>query len=342
MSDKRTVILGIESSCDDTAAAVVVNGREILSSVAASQIDIHKKYGGVVPEIASRCHIEAIDAVVSEAIEKANIKKEDIDAIAVTAAPGLIGSLLVGVSYAKGLSYALNKPIVPVHHIRSHIASNYPARADLKPPFISLIASGGHSHIVLVKSYTEFEIVGRTRDDAAGECFDKTARVLGFPYPGGVYIDEAAKQGNDKAYDFPKCKIEGSDLDFSFSGLKTAVINTVHKINQKGEEVPINDIAACVQSSISKVLTEHLCLAAKKYGYDTIALAGGVAANSGLREAAQKMCDKHGFTLYLPPKSLCGDNGVMVASQGYYEFMSGVRGDLSLNACATMEISDSF
>lgn len=342
MSEKRTVILGIESSCDDTAAAVVVNGREILSSVAASQIDIHKKYGGVVPEIASRCHIEAIDAVVGEAIEKANIKKEEIDAIAVTAAPGLIGSLLVGVSYAKGLSYALDKPIVPVHHIRSHVASNYPANLELRPPFISLIASGGHSHIVLVKSYTEFEVVGRTRDDAAGECFDKTARVLGFPYPGGVYIDEASKNGNEKAFEFPKCKIEGSDLDFSFSGLKTAVINTVHKLNQQNKEVPINDIAACVQSSISNVLTEHLCIAAKKYGYNTVALAGGVAANSGLREAAMKMCEKNGFTLFLPPKSLCGDNGVMVASQGYYEFTAGVRGDLSLNACATMEISDSF
>lgn len=342
MIGTKTLILGIESSCDDTAAAVVADGREILSSSASSQIDIHKKYGGVVPEIASRCHTESIDAVVKEALSKANVTLADIDAIAVTAAPGLIGSLLVGVSYAKGLSYVSNKPIVPVHHIRSHIASNYPAHKDLEPPFIALVASGGHSHIVLVKSYTEFEVIGRTRDDAAGECFDKTARVLGYPYPGGVYIDKAAKNGDPHAFEFPKCRIDGAPFDFSFSGLKTAVINTVHRLEQKGEAVPKEDIAACVQYTISNVLTEHLALAAEEYGYTKITVAGGVAANSGLRDAVAKMCAAKNYDLFLPPKELCGDNGVMVACQGYYEYMAGVRGGLDLNAAATMEISRNF
>ena len=339
---EEALILGIESSCDDTAAAVVKNGREIISSAASSQIDIHIKYGGVVPEIASRRHVEMIDIIVTEALKKAGLTVYDIDAVAVTAAPGLIGSLLVGLSYAKGLAYAANKPIVPVHHIRSHIASNYPSHPDLKPPFLALVASGGHSHIIEVKSYTDFRVLGRTRDDAAGECFDKTARVLGFPYPGGIYIDRAAQSGDKDAFDFPKCRVDGSPLDFSFSGLKTAVINTVHNLVQRGEDIPVNDIASCVQYNIASVLTGHLELAAKEYGYDTIVVAGGVAANSGLRSAAEKMCQKNGFKLYLPPKVLCGDNGVMVASQGYYEYIAGVRGGLDLNAAATMDISESF
>lgn len=342
MSQKQTLILGIESSCDDTAAAVVANGRTILSSAAASQIEIHQKYGGVVPEIASRCHAESIDPVVSEALEKAGVTLADIDAIAVTAAPGLVGSLLVGVSYAKGLSYASDKPLVPVHHIRSHIASVYPAHPDLEPPFLALVASGGHSHIIEVKSYTEFRVLGRTRDDAAGECFDKTARVLGFPYPGGVYMDKAAKRGDPTAFVFPKCRVEGSELDFSFSGLKTAVINTVHNLEQKGETVPINDIAACVQATIAGVLTDHLALAAEAYRHNKILLAGGVAANSGLRDTVAKMCAQKGYDLYLPPKNLCGDNGVMVAVQGYYEYIAGVRAGLDLNASPTMDIAASF
>lgn len=336
------LILGIESSCDDTAAAVVKNGRTVLSNTAASQIDIHKEYGGVVPEIASRCHIEAIEPVVNEALKKANVTLSEITAIAVTAAPGLIGSLLIGVSYAKGLAYASHKPLVPVHHIRSHIASVYPSHPDLEPPFLALVASGGHSHIIEVTDYTHFRVLGRTRDDAAGECFDKIARVLHFPYPGGVYLDNASHGGNKTAFAFPRCRVEGSDLDFSFSGLKTAVINTVHTMEQKGEAVPVNDLAACVQHTIASVLTEHLSLAAERFGHDKIVIAGGVSANSGLRDAAAKACAERGYSLFLPPKNLCGDNGVMVASQGYYEFLSGVRADLTLNAAPTMDISESF
>ncbi len=342
MTDGKILILGIESSCDDTAAAVVADGREILSSAASSQTELHEKYGGVVPEIASRRHAETIDAVVKDALDKAGKDISQLDAIAVTAAPGLIGSLLVGVSYAKGMAYVSGKPLVPVHHIRSHIASNYPAHPDLEPPFLCLVASGGHSHIVLVKGYTDFEVIGRTRDDAAGECFDKTARVLGYPYPGGIYIDRAASRGNPHAFEFPKCRIEGAPLDFSFSGLKTAVINTVHRLKQAGSPIPAEDIAACVQHTIADTLTSHLETAAEMCGCVKIAIAGGVAANSGLRQYAGKMCEKHGYRLFLPPVSLCGDNGAMVASQGFYEFEAGVRAGLDLNARATMEISDAF
>lgn len=342
MTDGKTLILGIESSCDDTAAAVVADGREILSSAASSQTELHEKYGGVVPEIASRRHAETIDAVVKDALDKAGKDISQLDAIAVTVAPGLIGSLLVGVSYAKGMAYVSGKPLVPVHHIRSHIASNYPAHPDLEPPFLCLVASGGHSHIVLVKGYTDFEVIGRTRDDAAGECFDKTARVLGYPYPGGIYIDRAASRGNPHAFEFPKCRIEGAPLDFSFSGLKTAVINTVHRLKQSGSPIPAEDIAACVQHTIADTLTSHLETAAEMCGCVKIAIAGGVAANSGLRQYAGKMCEKHGYRLFLPPVSLCGDNGAMVASQGFYEFEAGVRAGLDLNARATMEISDAF
>lgn len=340
--DEHTLILGIESSCDDTAAAVVENGRTVLSSAAASQIDVHARYGGVVPEIASRCHAEAIDPVVSDALTKAGITVADLTAVAVTAAPGLIGSLLVGVNYAKGLAYASGKPLIPVHHLRSHIASVYPSHPDLAPPFLALVASGGHSHIVEVTGYTQFRVLGRTRDDAAGECFDKTARVLGFPYPGGVYLDEAAHGGDPTAFVFPKCHVDGSELDFSFSGLKTAVINTVHKLEQRGETVPVNDFAASVQATIANVLTEHLARAAELTGHKKIVLAGGVSANSGLRDAAAKMCAKNGYDLYLPPKALCGDNGVMVAAQGYYEYTAGVRADLTLNASPTMDIAADF
>lgn len=342
MSQKSTLILGIESSCDDTAAALVADGRVVLSSAAASQIAVHQAYGGVVPEIASRCHAEAIDPVVSEALRKADVTLREVDAIAVTAAPGLVGSLLVGVSYAKGLAYASGKPLVPVHHIRSHIASVYPTHPDLTPPFLALVVSGGHSHIIEVSDYTSFRVLARTRDDAAGECFDKTARVLGFPYPGGVYLDKASKDGDPTAFSFPKCRVEGSDLDFSFSGLKTAVINTVHTMEQKGQPIPTAHLAASVQATIAGVLTDHLLLAAKKYGYRKIVLAGGVAANSGLRDRVARQCAKEGYDLYLPEKQLCGDNGVMVASQGYYEYRSGVRAGLDLNAAPTMDIADSF
>ncbi len=331
-------ILAIESSCDETAAAVVEDGRRILSSVVATQIDIHKLYGGVVPEIASRQHIEAISTVVENALTEAKLKLSQIDAIAVTAAPGLIGALLVGVNFAKGLAFSSGVPLVPVHHIRGHIASNYLAYPDLEPPFLALVVSGGHSNIIKVDGYTDFTVLGRTRDDAAGECFDKAARVMGFPYPGGKYIDEAAKKGDAKAFNFPKTKFADAPYDFSFSGLKTAVINTCHGFKQKGEELPVNDIAASLQKAICDVLTDKLILAASETGINKIVLAGGVSANDGLRENVTAACKKDGYELYLPPKNLCGDNAVMIASQGYYEHMAGVTADMSLNASATAAI----
>ncbi len=331
-------ILAIESSCDETAAAVVEDGRRVLSSVVATQIDIHKLYGGVVPEIASRQHIEAITTVVENSLAKAKLSLDEIDAVAVTAAPGLIGALLVGVNFAKGLVFGMGKPLIPVHHIRGHIASNYVAYPDLKPPFLALVVSGGHSNIIKVNDYLDFEILGKTRDDAAGECFDKAARVMGFPYPGGKYIDEAAKKGNAKAFYFPKTKFADSPYDFSFSGLKTAVINTCHGFNQRGEELPVNDIAASLQRTICETLTEKLMQAVKETGIKKIVLAGGVTANDGLRQSVTEGAEKYGCELYLPPKSLCGDNAVMIGAQAYYEFLHGKTYDMSLNASATASI----
>lgn len=328
-------ILAIESSCDETAAAVIRDGREIVSSVVATQIEEHRLYGGVVPEIASRRHCESIVGVVTEALEKAGLAAKDVDAIAVTFAPGLIGALLVGVNFAKGLAYSLGKPLVPVHHIRGHIAANYLAHKELEPPYMCLVASGGHSHIVRVNGYTEFETVGRTVDDAAGEAFDKAARAMGFPYPGGVYVDKASKLGDPSKYRLPKPKTQ-NPYDFSFSGLKTAVINLIHNANQKGEEIDVNSLAACFQSTVSGILTEKFIAAAEEYGYKKIALAGGVAANSGLRETLSAAAEKRGMSLYIPPISLCGDNAAMIGCQGYYEFLAGNIGGESLNAAATM------
>lgn len=328
-------ILSIESSCDETAAAVIRDGREIVSSVVATQIEEHRLYGGVVPEIASRRHCESIVGVVNEALEKADLSAEDVDAVAVTFAPGLIGALLVGVNFAKGLAYSLDKPLIPVHHIRGHIAANYLAHPELEPPYMCLVASGGHSHIVRVNSYTEFETVGRTVDDAAGEAFDKAARAMRFPYPGGVFIDKASKLGDPTKYRLPKPRTQ-NPYDFSFSGLKTAVINLIHNANQKGEEIDVNSLAACFQSTVSEILTEKFISAAEEYGYKKIALAGGVAANSGLRETLSAAAEKRGMTLYVPPLSLCGDNAAMIGCQGYYEFIAGNIGDESLNAVATM------
>lgn len=328
-------ILSIESSCDETAAAVIRDGREIVSSVVATQIEEHRLYGGVVPEIASRRHCESIVGVVTEALEKAGLAAKDVDAIAVTFAPGLIGALLVGVNFAKGLAYSLGKPLVPVHHIRGHIAANYLAHKELEPPYMCLVASGGHSHIVCVNGYTEFETVGRTVDDAAGEAFDKAARAMGFPYPGGVYVDKASKLGDPSKYRLPKPKTQ-NPYDFSFSGLKTAVINLIHNANQKGEEIDVNSLAACFQSTVSGILTEKFIAAAEEYGYKKIALAGGVAANSGLRETLSAAAEKRGISLYIPPISLCGDNAAMIGCQGYYEFLAGNIGGESLNAAATM------
>lgn len=332
------LILGIESSCDETAAAVVKNGTEILSNVINTQIDIHKIYGGVVPEIASRKHIESIDAVVDEALNSAGVKFSDIDAIAVTYGPGLVGALLVGVSFAKGLSYALKKPLVPVHHIRGHIMANFLAHKNLKPPFVSLVASGGHSHIVLVKSYTDFEILGRTRDDAAGEAFDKIARVIGLGYPGGPLIDKLAKEGNKDAFKFPRVRMDKDSLDFSFSGVKTAVINMLHKMEQQGLEYNKADVAASFQDAVTDVLCEHTIEAAKKNGSTTIALAGGVASNSDLREKMKIMAEKDGIEVLFPPPVLCTDNAAMIACAGYYGYLNGDFAALDLNAVASLSL----
>lgn len=333
-------ILGIESSCDETACSVVEDGARVLSNIVASQIDEHKLYGGVVPEIASRRHCENIHWVTKEALEKADCTMEDIDAVAVTYAPGLIGALLVGVSFAKGLAMSCKKPLVPVHHIAGHIAANYISHPELKPPYLCLVVSGGHSHIVEVCDYTKFRVIGRTRDDAAGECFDKCARVLGFPYPGGKHIDNASKEGNPDAFKFPHPRVAGSEYDFSFSGLKTAVINLVHNNAQKGIELNKNDVAASFQKTVSDILTEKLMLAAKDTGYRTIAVAGGVSANSGVRRSISEACEKRGYKLYLPELTYCGDNGAMIACQGYFDYLAGKRADESLNGIATLSLEE--
>ena len=332
------LILGIESSCDETAAAVVKNGREVLSSVINTQIDIHKKFGGVVPEVASRRHIETIDAVIDEALEKANVTFDDITAIAVTYGPGLIGALLVGVSTAKALAYALEKPLVPVHHIKGHIMANFVAHKDLEPPFVCLVASGGHSHIVLAKDYNEFEILGQTRDDAAGEAFDKIARVLGLGYPGGPLIDKLAKEGNPEAVHFPRVRMEENSLDFSFSGVKTAVINYLHKLDQNNESYNKADIAASFQDAVTDVLCEHTIEAARKTGIKLITLAGGVGANSALREKMSRLASAHGIRVLYPEPVLCTDNAIMIACAGYYGYINGDRGDMSLNAVASLKL----
>lgn len=333
-------ILGIESSCDETAASVVEDGRTILSSVVASQVEEHKKYGGVVPEIASRRHCEDIVGVVNEALHQACLTLEELDAVAVTYAPGLIGALLVGVNFAKGISMAAGKPLIPVHHIRGHIAANYLAHPELKPPFLCLVVSGGHSHIIEVRDYTEFCVIGRTHDDAVGEAYDKAARTLGFPYPGGVYMDRAAARGNPSAFKLPRPSVDGCPFDFSFSGLKTAVINLVHNAGQKGETLPVDDIAASFQKTVCDILSPRLMHAAAKYGYETIVLAGGVSANSGLRERVEVDCKERGYRLFVPPLPLCGDNAAMIASQGYYELLAGHTAGMDLNAVASLPIDE--
>ncbi len=333
-----TYILGIESSCDETAASVVKNGREVLSNVINTQIDFHKKYGGVVPEIASRKHIENIDTVIDEALSEAGMTLADIDAVAVTNGPGLVGALLVGVSAAKAIAYASGKPLVPVHHIRGHITANFIAHKDLEPPFVCLVASGGHSHIVLVRDYTEFEVLGRTRDDAAGEAFDKIARVLGLGYPGGPLVDKLAKEGNPEAISFPRVKMDKDSLDFSFSGVKTAVINYIHKAEMKGEEINRADVAASFQNAVTDALCEHTIEGAKRCGVKTVALAGGVAANSDLRRKMTAECEKHGIKVVYPPPVLCTDNAAMIAAAGYYSFKKGERAELDLNAVPNLPL----
>lgn len=334
------LILGIESSCDETAASVVEDCRNIRSSVISTQIEEHKKYGGVVPEIASRRHCENILGVVDKALKDAGVALSDLDGIAVTFAPGLIGALLVGVSFAKGLAMSAGKPLIPVHHIAGHIATNYLTFPELEPPYLCLVASGGHSHIIEVLSYTKFRVVGQTRDDAAGECFDKCARAMGFSYPGGVHIDNASKEGNPNAFKLPNPKVAGSEFDFSFSGLKTAVINMLHNAEQKGVTLDRNDLAASLQYSIANILTEKTIRAAKALGYKKVALAGGVSANTGVRAALSEACEKNGFEFYMPKKSLCGDNGAMIACQGSYNFLAGITADESLNAIATLSMED--
>ena len=329
-------ILAIETSCDETAAAVLKGENELLSSVVLSQIDVHKVYGGVVPEIASRCHIEAISGIVDTAVKEAGIGYDRLTAVAVTAWPGLIGALLVGVGFAKALAFSLGVPLIPVHHIKGHAASLYLSNSELKPPFLCLVVSGGHTHILEVRDYTDFKVIGRTRDDAAGECFDKVARVLGFPYPGGPEIDRAAKSGDKNAFKFPKPKIDGAPFDFSFSGLKSAVINEVNRARQKGITLNRNDVAAAFSETVTDILTGALTGAAKKLGYKKIAIAGGVSANSAFREKLKNA--SAGLELYLPEPEYCGDNAAFIAKQAYYELKAGNIAGLELNAEATMEI----
>ncbi len=332
------LILGIESSCDETAAAVVKNGREVLSNVINTQIEIHKKFGGVVPEVASRRHIQTIDRVIDQALEDAGVTFDDITAIAVTYGPGLVGALLIGVSTAKALAYALKKPLVPVHHIKGHIMANFVEHKDLEPPFVCLVASGGHSHIVEVKSYTDLEILGRTRDDAAGEAFDKIARVLGLGYPGGPLIDRLAKEGNPEAVHFPRVKMEGDTLDFSFSGVKTAVINYLHKLEQNGETYNRADIAASFQAAVTDALCSHTLEAARRTGNKIITLAGGVASNSALRKKMSEEAAKEGIRVLYPSPVLCTDNAVMIACAGYYGYLKQDFADMTLNAVANLKL----
>lgn len=332
-------ILGIESSCDETAAAVVEDGRRVLSNIVASQVEEHRLYGGVVPEIASRRHAEAIVGVVDEALNKAGCTLSDIDAVGVTYAPGLIGALLVGVNFAKGLSLSADKPLIPVHHLRAHIASNYISDLELKPPFLCLVVSGGHSHIVEVRDYTDMRVIGRTRDDAAGEAFDKAARAMGIPYPGGVELDKIAESGDDTAFAMPRPKVDGSPYDFSFSGLKTAVINLIHNKSQKGEAIPVADICASYRRAVVGCLCDNFLKAAEDLGYTTLVTAGGVSANTLLRRELILRCEGK-YRLYMPDKSLCGDNAAMVGSQAYYEFLAGHIAGADLNAIATLPISE--
>lgn len=331
------LILSIESSCDETAAAVT-DGRTVLSSVINTQVEEHKKYGGVVPEIASRRHCENIASVCDKAVKDAGISYRDLNAVAVTFAPGLIGALLVGVNFAKGLAMSLNIPLIPVHHLRSHIAANYLAHKDLKPPFLCLTVSGGNSIITDVTDYTKFTVIGGTRDDAAGECFDKAARAMGLPYPGGVNLDRIATVADFKKYPLPRPHVEGSDYDFSFSGLKTAVINLIHNASQKGETVDVPVLAATLRQRVCDMLIENTLLAAERLGRDTVILAGGVSANSELRRRMEEECKHKGLSLFYPPLCYCGDNAAMVGAQAYYEWQAGHTADAGLNAFATLPI----
>ena len=332
--EKELICLSIESSCDETSVAIVKNGREVLSNIIATQIDIHKKYGGVVPEIASRNHVENITYVVEEALQKANVSLHDVDFIAVTYGPGLVGALLVGLSTAKAMAYALNKPLVGVHHIEGHIAANYISHPELKPPYLALVVSGGHSHLVHIKDYTKFEVLGKTRDDAVGEAFDKVSRVMGLGYPGGPVIDKMAKEGTP-TYHLPRTYFD--NLDFSFSGIKTAVINLLHK---ERDNINIPNLCASFEEAVTEVLLTNTLKAAKELNVDTIALAGGVSANSYLREHLSKMGEENGFKIYYPELVLCTDNAAMIGSAGYYNYLAGKISDWNLNAVPNLKIGE--
>lgn len=333
-------ILAIESSCDETAASVVKNGREVLSNVISSQIALHTLYGGVVPEIASRKHIEKINQVISEALKEAEMSLEEITAIGVTYGPGLVGALLVGVAEAKAIAYAAGKPLVGVHHIEGHVSANFIEHPDLEPPFICLIVSGGHTHLVVVKDYGEFEIIGRTRDDAAGEAFDKVARAVGLGYPGGPKVDRAAKGGNPHAIEFPRARVEGAPYDFSFSGLKSAVLNHINHAKMLGEEINVPDLAASFQEAVVDALVSRAVMAAKEYGYGKLAIAGGVASNSALREGMEKACEKANLRLYYPSPVYCTDNAAMIGVAAYYEYINGARSGWDLNAVPNLKLGE--
>lgn len=332
------IILAVESSCDETAVSVVENGRNLRADCIASQIEMHRLYGGVVPEIASRKHIEAIYPLADQALAQANLTRQDIDAVAVTYAPGLIGAVLVGVNFAKAAAMALGVPLIPVHHIRGHIAANYLAFPDLEPPFLCLVVSGGHTLLVDVKGYTQMKILGTTRDDAAGECFDKVARVLGMPYPGGKALDLAAQTGDASHYPMPRAQVAGHPLDMSFSGLKTAALNVIHNASQKGEQIAVADLCASFSQAVSDTLVPRAMLALEMTGYRKLAVAGGVAANSRIRADLERESAQRAIRLYAPPLSLCGDNGAMIGAQGYYEYLAGHVADQSLNGYATQPV----
>lgn len=340
MSEEDVLILAIESSCDETAASVVKNGRQVLSNVISSQIALHTQFGGVVPEIASRKHIEKINQVIEEALKEAGVTLEEITAVGVTYGPGLVGALLVGVAEAKAIAYAAKKPLVGVHHIEGHVSANFIEHPDLEPPFICLIVSGGHTHLVVVKDYGEFEILGRTRDDAAGEAFDKVARAVGLGYPGGPKVDKAAKEGNKHAVEFPRAKVEGAPYDFSFSGLKSAVLNYINHAQMKGEEISVPDLAASFQNAVVEALVSRAVLAAKEYGYEKVALAGGVASNSALREAMEEACKKEKLKLYYPSPIFCTDNAAMIGAAAYYEYINGTRHGWDLNAVPNLKLGE--
>lgn len=331
-------ILAIESSCDETAVAIVEDGRKVLCDCIASQVALHREYGGVVPEIASRKHMESIYTLADQALQETGLTRNDIDAVAVTYAPGLIGALLVGVNFAKSAAMALDVPLIPVHHIRGHIAANYLAYPELKPPFLCLVVSGGHTLLVDVKDYTSFQILGSTRDDAAGECFDKVARVLGMPYPGGAALDRMSEGGDWEKYSMPHPKMSGNPLDMSFSGLKTAALNTIHHAQQVGEELDVPSFCASFSHAVSDMLVPRVMQALRETGYDKLAVAGGVAANRHIRKCLQDASAELGATLYLPPLNLCGDNGAMIGAQAYYEYLAGHTADSDLNAFATRSL----